>query len=80
VQLSALSTGRSCLEILDDRDGNRSTLITSQLPIDRWHEHLGDPTPADAILNRVVHRAYRLGLTGPSRRKSNGLEPPKDAG
>lgn len=60
------------LEILDDRDGNRSTVITSQLPIDRWHEHLGDPTLADAILDRVVHRAHRLGLTGPSRRKSNG--------
>ena len=60
------------LEILDDRDGNRSTIITSQLPIDRWHEHLGDPTLADAILDRVVHRAHRLALTGPSRRKANG--------
>lgn len=60
------------LEILDDRDGNRSTVITSQLPIDRWHEHLGDPTLADAILDRVVHRAHRLTLTGPSRRKANG--------
>jgi DNA replication protein DnaC len=60
------------LEILDDRDGNRSTIITSQLPIDRWHEHLGDPTVADAILDRVVHRAHRLALTGPSRRKSHG--------
>jgi IstB-like ATP binding protein len=59
------------LEILDDRDGNRSTIITSQLPIDRWHEHLGDPTLADAILDRV-HRAHRLALTGPSRRKANG--------
>jgi DNA replication protein DnaC len=60
------------LEILDDRDGNRSTIITSQLPIDRWHEHVGDPTLADAILDRVVHRAHRLALTGPSRRKANG--------
>jgi DNA replication protein DnaC len=61
------------LEILDDRDGNRSTIITSQLPIDRWHEHLGDPTLADAILDRVVHRGHRrLALTGPSRRKANG--------
>jgi DNA replication protein DnaC len=58
------------LEILDDRDGGRSTVITSQLPIDRWHEHLGDPTVADAILDRVVHRAHRLTLGGPSRRKS----------
>jgi len=63
------------LEILDDRDGNRSTIITSQLPIDRWHEHLGDPTLADAILDRVVHRAHRFALTGPSRRKTNGNGP-----
>jgi DNA replication protein DnaC len=60
------------LEILDDRDGTRSTIITSQLPTDRWHEHLGDPTVADAILDRVVHRAHRLTLGGPSRRKSDG--------
>jgi DNA replication protein DnaC len=63
------------LEILDDRDGTRSTIITSQLPIDRWHEHLGDPTVADAILDRVVHRAHRLILGGPSRRKSEGNGP-----
>jgi DNA replication protein DnaC len=60
------------LEILDDRDGARSTIITSQLPCDRWHEYLGDPTVADAILDRVVHRAHRLTLSGPSRRKSSG--------
>jgi DNA replication protein DnaC len=60
------------LEILDDRDGARSTIITSQLPSDRWHEHLGDPTMADAILDRVVHRAHRLTLGGASRRKPNG--------
>jgi len=60
------------LEILDDRDATRSTIITSQLPTDRWHEYLGDPTLADAILDRVIHRAHRLALSGPSRRKSNG--------
>ena len=60
------------LEILDDRDGTRSTIITSQLPVDRWHEYLGDPTIADAILDRVIHRAHRLTLGGPSRRKSPG--------
>ena len=59
------------LEILDDRDGSRSTVITSQLPSDRWHEYLGDPTMADAILDRVVHRAYPLTLGGPSRRKAD---------
>jgi DNA replication protein DnaC len=63
------------LEILDDRDGTRSTIITSQLPVDRWHEYLGDPTVADAILDRVVHRAHRLTLGGPSRRKPNGNGP-----
>jgi len=60
------------LEILEDRDGTRSTIITSQLPSDRWHEYLGDPTLADAILDRVVHRAHRVTLTGPSRRKPTG--------
>jgi DNA replication protein DnaC len=68
------------LEILDDRDGTRSTIITSQLPIDRWHEHLGDPTVADAILDRVVHRAHRLILGGPSRRKSEGNGPSAPTG
>ena len=63
------------LEILDDRDGTRSTIITSQLPIDRWHEQLGDPTVADAILARVVHRAHRLALSGGSRRKSTADGP-----
>ena len=60
-------------EILDDRDGTRSTIIiTSQLPTDRSHEYLGEPTVADAILDRVVHRAHRLTLGGPSRRKPDG--------
>lgn len=63
------------LEILDDRDGTRSTVITSQLPSDRWHEYLGDPTLADAILDRVLHRAYPLALGGPSRRKPNADGP-----
>jgi DNA replication protein DnaC len=63
------------LEILDDRDGTRSTIITSQLPSDRWHDYLGDPTLADAILDRVIHRAHRLNLSGPSRRKVTGHGP-----
>jgi DNA replication protein DnaC len=66
------SQRQDLLEILDDRDGTRSTIITSQLPSDRWHEHLGDPTVADAILDRVVHRAHRLTLGGPSRRQPTG--------
>ena len=56
------------LEVLEDRDAARSTLVTSQLPPDKWHDHIGDPTVADAILDRIVHRAYTINLKGPSRR------------
>jgi DNA replication protein DnaC len=64
---------RDLLEILDDRHGRSSTLITSQFPVDRWHEIIGDPTLADAILDRLVHSAYRLYLTGDSMRKKRDL-------
>jgi len=57
------------LEVLEDRYGRSSTVVTSQLPIKTWHERIGDPTSADAILDRLVHNAYKLDLTGPSRRK-----------
>ena len=58
------------LEILEDRHRLRSTLITSyQVPVDHWHEIVGDPTLADAILDRQVHNAYRINLTGESMRK-----------
>lgn len=60
---------RDLLEILDDRFNTRSTLVTSQLPIAHWHEYLGDPTLADAILDRLVHYAYKLNLSGDSLRK-----------
>lgn len=66
------------LEMLDDRDGTRSTLITSQLPRERWHDYLGDPTVADAILDRLVHRAHPVALTGPSRRKDPPAKKPAD--
>jgi DNA replication protein DnaC len=59
------------LEVLDDRVGTRSTLITSQLPIEHWHEYLGEPTFADAILDRIVHSAHRLALKGESLRKKH---------
>jgi DNA replication protein DnaC len=62
-------TVRDLLEILDDRYDRRSTLITSQLPIDQWHAYLGDRTIADAILDRVVHNSYRLILKGESMRR-----------
>lgn len=57
------------LEILEDRNSIKSTLVTSQLPEDHWHEQIGDPTLADAILDRLVHAAYRIQLKGESMRK-----------
>ncbi len=63
---------RDLLEILDDRYQRRSTLITSQLPVAKWHEYLDDPTLADAILDRVIHNAHRIELSGDSLRKKKG--------
>lgn len=60
---------RDLLEVLEDRYDLRSTLITSQLPLEHWHEIIGDPTLADAILDRLVHNAYKLNLKGDSMRK-----------
>ena len=57
---------RDLLEILEDRQGRGSTIVTSQLPVDHWHEAIGDPTLADAILDRLVHNAHRLLLSGES--------------
>jgi DNA replication protein DnaC len=60
---------RDLLEILDDRHNRRSTLITSQLPVGAWHAYLNEPTVADAILDRLVHNAYILNLSGESMRR-----------
>jgi len=60
------------LEILEDRCGVSSTILTSQVPDQKWHDHLGDPTIADAICDRVLHNAHRIALLGPSRRKPDG--------
>jgi hypothetical protein len=60
---------RDVLELLEDRHGRRATLVTSQLPVEHWHEALGDPTLADAMLDRLVHNAYKLALKGDSMRK-----------
>ncbi len=60
---------RDLLEILDDRFNRRSTIVTSQLPVKSWHEYIDDPTMADAILDRLVHSAYRIDLEGDSMRK-----------
>ncbi|MCZ0955251.1 MAG: IS21-like element helper ATPase IstB [Rhodospirillaceae bacterium] len=60
---------RELLEILEDRHERRSTLVTSQLPVEHWHKMIGEPTHADAILDRLVHNAYRIVLKGESMRK-----------
>ena len=60
---------RDFLEILDDRHGSGSTLITSQFPTSAWHDIIGDPTVADAILDRLVHNAHKIELKGESMRK-----------
>lgn len=60
---------RDLLEIIEDRYGNRSTILTSQLPSKSWHDHVGDPTIADAICDRLLHNAHKIDLKGESRRK-----------
>jgi DNA replication protein DnaC len=60
---------RDLLEIVEDRHDRRATIITSQLPVEHWHDALGDPTLADAILDRLVHTAYKIALHGESMRK-----------
>lgn len=67
------------LEILEDRHGLRSTLVTSQLPVEHWHEQIGDPTTADAILDRLVHNAHTLQLKGGSMRKKTPLTEHQDS-
>ena len=57
------------LEIIEDRHGRKSTIISSQLPVAKWYEVIGDSTVADAILDRMVHAAHRLELKGESLRK-----------
>jgi DNA replication protein DnaC len=64
---------RQFLEIIDDRHGSGATLLTSQFPVAQWHEVIGDATVADAILDRLVHNAYRLEFTGKSLRAPENL-------
>ena len=64
---------RDLLEILDDRYQKKSTVITSQLPISHWHEHLNDATIADAILDRLIHNAIKMELDGPSLRETQSV-------
>ena len=75
--------GRDILEIVEDRHNRGSTIVTSQLPVDHWHEAIANPTIADAILDRLVHNAHRLILNGESLRKTAakraGLDVKQDA-
>ena len=68
---------RDLLEIVDDRHGRASTIVTSQLPVAHWHEHIGNPTIADAVLDRLVHTAHRIELKGESLRKLRATKPEK---
>jgi len=69
------------LELLDDRHGHRATVVASQVPVDHWHAAIGEPTLADAILDRLVHNAYKITLKGESMRKRlaklDGSRPPR---
>ena len=67
------------LEVVDDRAGRGSTILTSQLPTALWHDHIGDPTVADAICDRLLHTAHRIELTGPSMRDPKRSPPPSTA-
>jgi DNA replication protein DnaC len=62
------------LDVLEDRYGNRSTIITTQLPTKTWHDYINDPTVADSICDRVVHNAHRIELKGASRRKEKAIK------
>ena len=69
--LESLTLGQrnDVLELMEDRHGTRSTLITSQVPVKKWHGAIGDATLADAILDRLLHNSHRLQLKGESMRK-----------
>jgi DNA replication protein DnaC len=70
----AESERRDCWEICEDRYQTRSMILTSQLPVTKWHEQIGDPTVADGILDRLVHNAHRLEMRGDSMRKRRGSQ------
>ena len=72
------STPRDLYEILEERYGRRSTILTSQIPVDKWHAFIGDPTYADAILDRLVHNAHRIDLAGDSLRRRRSRSTAKD--
>jgi len=69
---------RDLLEVIEDRHGSAATIITSQLPVEHWHEVIGDPTIADALLDRLVHNAHRINLKGESMRKKKASLTPTE--
>ena len=69
---------RDLLEIIEDRQSVSSTIVTSQLPIENWHDSIGDPTIADAILDRIIHNSHRILLKGPSMRKKGSTLTPTE--
>jgi DNA replication protein DnaC len=71
---------RDIMEIIDDRHDRASTIVTSQVPVELWHEHIGNPTIADAVLDRLVHGAHRLELRGESIRKLRAAKTKLDEG
>ena len=70
IQKIAAAQRNDLMEVIEDRHGLRSTLIASQLPIEHWHEYIGEATLADAILDRLLHNSHRLPLKGESMRKT----------
>jgi DNA replication protein DnaC len=71
---ATVEQGRDLLEVVEDRAQLRSTLVASQLPVDAWHGAMADPTLAEAILDRLVHQAHRIPLTGGSLRRRDPEE------
>jgi len=65
------------MEVVDARYDRKATIITSQLPVDKWYDVIADPTFADAILDRLVHRSHRIALDGPSMRKVHSIATPR---
>jgi DNA replication protein DnaC len=61
--------GKALLEVLEDRHGHKATLVAAQLPIEHWHQHLGEASLADTILDRLAHNAHKIALTGESMRR-----------
>ena len=74
-EIKGLKVPTYVLELLEDRHDCRATIVTSQLPVEHWHEAIGEPTLADAILDRLVHNAYKIALKGESMRKRQATVP-----